>query len=929
MKNSFFSIVCFTSLSLVPLNVTAKEKKALPKQGNEISSESAKQKIHGQEGIHLKRIIEFWKDEDYSAAKNQILSFLNIYKESTAKEQLLAMLGDLYVQEKAYREALSAYLQIQNSRIQEKVALNEAQCLFELQDYASVIKLSEQYAKSGKKDDPAQLRFSFLAAQSLFKQMKTASDEQKKFSYGKEAAHCFEQLVDSSYGETALVCLADIYQELKEDDKAIKTYRTLTVKYPEKREALLFQIARLQLEHDPLGAAETLGKIVELKEKGAPLAAFDQLLLFFQTQHFDELINTYRLSSSLLPLEKKDSIDFMVGRSYFALGNYEEAVNTLKNLVSKGDQHSPHLKSSILILLSCAEQEKNLALFDFALDKLLNTYPNDPEAAKALVLHAELAAANKDSKTALKDLEKVMAAFPDYRHNESFIYDQALLQFQEKDFAHARQTLLNFIELFPTSTKLADAARMLFNCSLHELKNASNDSLEEKKRQFAHDLTFLLSQKGALSELENQENQLVLIKTLFELGDHQASVSLLKEYLKRDLPVEAKAEAQNLLAFCYEKNEPHSESFIAEAEKAIQLDPKKADALHIPLYNAYLSLSKTDNVQKANDHLEKAASHLFSAFDQGEQPIKIENLLWLANYYYQNAQNNTEALKRAEIIYENFFEIEDDKWSFEFTEENLVLESEALKLAELYALKNQRNTQIAILKGLTEQQQTHPTLPWSYQRRALFELGRAYEQADDVKNALQTYERLAASSELVNSYFSDAALLQHSKLLFTQLSVSEKNENNPHIQEILQSLKDLQIKKKLSTEPLHLEAALQYAEVRASLCPLAQQKEKKLFFLKRLLEDYSSQSSSSRYYHAASEHFPEQYLIFQNYISFVEAEICRLESDLLEANQEKEQANVLKKKAKIAVDELMQKKDMLPPSLFDKVQRSQEALQRA
>ena len=65
-----------------------------------------------EEGFMLRRITEFWKDQDYKTVKSEIKRFQKTHKNSKFCDQLHGNLGDLLIQEGKYKEALESYLKI-------------------------------------------------------------------------------------------------------------------------------------------------------------------------------------------------------------------------------------------------------------------------------------------------------------------------------------------------------------------------------------------------------------------------------------------------------------------------------------------------------------------------------------------------------------------------------------------------------------------------------------------------------------------------------------------------------------------------------------------------------------------------------------------------------------------------------------------------
>ena len=116
--------------------------------------------------------------------------------------------------------------------------------------------------------------------------------------------------------------------------------------------------------------------------------------------------------------------------------------------------------------------------------------------------------------------------------------------------------------------------------------------------------------------------------------------------------------------------------------------------------------------------------------------------------------------------------------------------------------------------------------------------------------------------------------------------------------EILTQLKELQIRKNSASEPIHLEAALEYATVRANLTPEERRDDRYLFFLGRLVEDFNEKEDMlAQSYHNDLENSNDKKALFTAYMKFVDAERLRMaakkkqkDNKLLEAEELNEQA---------------------------------------
>ncbi|HSW86076.1 MAG TPA: tetratricopeptide repeat protein [Rhabdochlamydiaceae bacterium] len=889
--------------------------------------------LKGQEALLLKRITEYWKDGDYSLAKSQILEFLSKYPESSAKDGILAMLGDLFFQENRYREAVSAYSQITNEELKNKVFFNQVQSLFELEEYQAVTKLTSGFFKKEQNVEPEKnLRLHLLHAESLFRMLLASKEPAQQQSLARLAKAHYKILEKTPYEDLASFPLAEIYRILKEYPKAADQYILLSKKHPDKEEELLFQAASLQVKYNKSEAISTFAKICSLNGKKLQAASYDLMVLLFQENRFKELVSIQDQVLQSLSKEQTPLIYFFLGRSHFELKNYRDAAVAFEHFIQTEEQKTTKLKTALLSTIICAESIQDLPLFGRNLKLLMDSFPNDPECAKALAKHAQLSFVLHDLKQAEEDLRQIIDKFPEYGQKESMTYDLALLQFMDKKWDAARSSFLSFIEQFPSSSRKTSAERLALDASLEAIKEGNGDLASLKKDNLIIDLKTILKQDPQQLDAEElRECHFLLIKTMMDQEKYAEAVPYLGDYITAYLNHPTEAEAHLFIAACLLKQKLDLKEFSFHAERALELNPElqKQKNIHLQLFNAYLKLAESENEGRKQSYFQQAAAHLYSVYSMDESSIKKENLLWLSNFYYQNAKEDPTALSRAINTLETILNLSEQgnlSPSF-FTPETIYLETETMKLAELFSMQNKPQKRIALLESLTAQQQRHPEYEWKFLRRSLFELAISYEAAYEQGKALQAYDHLIQSASHATSYLSNAALLQRTRIYYSMLKDEEKNESNPNLIEILNNLKDLQIKKKLYSEPIHLEAALDYADIRISLVDPQLKNERALFFFKRIKEDFTTQKDLlSKDYNAARDVFPEKAVIFESYMQYIDAEIQKIEGLIAIQNQQIDKGQELKKGAEGQFEELLKKHNGLTPYLQNRIETSMHEL---
>jgi hypothetical protein len=114
---------------------------------------------------------------------------------------------------------------------------------------------------------------------------------------------------------------------------------------------------------------------------------------------------------------------------------------------------------------------------------------------------------------------------------------------------------------------------------------------------------------------------------------------------------------------------------------------------------------------------------------------------------------------------------------------------------------------------------------------AQFELGQFYALAGHYEQAIDIYQDLVASSSHVNSYFALAAQLELAKLSTRGVDRLQKQEQRLSIAHACDLLKEIEIKRQLVSEPLHIEASLCYVDLKTKLALPALQDDKKSLLL--------------------------------------------------------------------------------------------------
>lgn len=883
-----------------------------------------------EESLLIKRITEFWKDKDYNTTKSLIKDFLLTQKESQMGDKLYAMLGDLHFKEGSYSDAIEAYAHIVKNEHKNRIITSYLRSFFELKEYDTLIELADSWKKASL-DLPEDAKQ--LLAEALFCKLQTVQNPTEKLALAERAKELYCSL--KTQKESAAFALAEIHKTLGEAESASEIYLQLSKNSGEKKEDLLFQVAKLQYLFDRNKAAQTLEQISQLGGEKKGVAAYQRLLLLFQGEQYKELIASFDHFKTSLEKEKLPLLNYYAGRSYFLLEEYDKAKELLLLFTQEQKTATPQLKSALLTLLSCAQKESNFELFDLQKNRFQTEFPKDKELPNVLFVHANFCTQNGKLQQAQDDLQFIIQNFPDHENRGALIYDYGILLYQNKNFAKSREVLLGFVDQFPTNTKVAKAFSQVLNCSIQELNEASCETAFAKREKLASDLETALSKTELLEAKERLQYRLMLAKTLYDVQRFSQAKKEFQIYLDSHPKTENNSElatAHLLIGLCALQGNPtlaDHQFFVSNTLQALEEDPSYLcdEKIHLQLYNSYLALAKSANRAEAATFLASGASHLFTSFELNKESIQQENLSWLAGHYLQQVkEGHNEHVEKVEKLYSYLLKKDPSNNYLVVTEKTLFLETDAIDYAS-YLEKKSLAEKIALLEALKTAQDKSPSLGWKYVSHVAFELASSYEKIGNTKQACLAYSELIALSAHTPTYYTHAAQLKRARLIFAELLQEGQLVANNQVTDILNCLKDLQIKKSLLSEPLHLEAALEYANIRIALSKPEDRTERALFFLGRIKEDYLSQEDPiAKEYFIARTHNPEKDKIYQNYMKFIDAEMKRLEAVEERAAANLEKADSIENEALLLFNELLADSKEITPYLQECTKKSLEKM---
>ena len=861
------------------------------------------------EAFLIRRITEFWKDGDFAIVKTQITAFLDQYPESDLKDYFLGILGDIYLQEDAYEKALLTYQQVKDKEVEEKILVNKLQCYYELDRFADLSKDGRPYLSSERVEILDRIdELYFLMGEAAFRQALKENDLPKKQELGREARGFYQRLPVGHYEEISGFAMAEIAAILGEYENGALAYRMLAKKNPGMEEDLLFQAASLESHYNKPGAAETFREVREMQGKRAEEARFNLIVLLFQNEEYEEILSTYQEEAAHLPEKFHPTLQFIVGKSFFSTGNYQNAIESLQKYIASSFVASDQMKNALLIQMTCAHQTGNEGLFNESFEKLDTLFPNDEEIPKALFMHAMILKEQGAVRKVGEKLRMIKENYPSFGGHESFIFEYGLFAHQNEQWKESHNAFRNYVSQHGESARV-EAGWKLFLSSAINLYKDSQDESDYPKSQFFTDLRAVLEHSDCLSDQELKDYALLYAKTAYELDYYSEALCCLQDHIFTKVLEEEDqkilAEAHFVAGLCHAEVQADQSAFCMHLEEAMTLNPDLYDSAptHVQLYNAYISLAgygetggvPADGAQQ-KEFIDHAAEHLQEAISKGGVVIEDENRLWLANrYYYKVSECNpseladhpeaASAVNQATTLYQELL-IREGKL-VPITLGNLYLENEVIKLAKLYEYQNAQGQKLTLIKDLLEQQSEKPELNWSSQKDALYELAAVYSALGEKEKAFETYSFIHSQANHFPTSIASNAALKASRLHFELLEEGMRSESSEEILAILNDLKELQIRKNVFSEPTHLEAALEYAKIRSMISSPEEQDSRYFFFLSRIQDDFNSQDDLViQSYLANLSHNAEKRQIFDSYMKFIEAEKLRIQAKSLHKEEQ-------------------------------------------
>ncbi|HEV7736365.1 MAG TPA: tetratricopeptide repeat protein, partial [Chlamydiales bacterium] len=540
-----------------------------------------------EESLFLRRIVDFWEEGEYTIAKHQMGEFLETFSESSYANTLRMTLGDLFLREKNFQEAINCYSQISDPILANQLFIRRMQCLYHLQWHATLADECEAYLQQtdDQKNNGERLEATYLLATALYEQcIHHTVSEEELVAIAERAKPYFEILSNSRLSNEVAGAFAHLRCILKDFQGASQIYLNLANETANPEE-FLFQAALLESKYDKRKSLQSFGEIAEEGGKFAAEAAYNRLLISFDLGLHEEIIADGAQILIIVPPEKKTFVQVILGQSYLALNKCTEAAAAF-NAFLQEDIPTESIQPVLLQIVETAYRTANLALLDLGIEKWTALDPKDPNLATASFTRAQILKKEGKLEEAKKEIATLLKRFPEFEIRPEAAFNLIQLEASGTRLAAYREAALFFIQQYPSHELTPSAWKHLAFAS-SKLATESKELTE----QFIRDLETYLTKCVFCNPAEKFDLQFRLAKSYFDIGAHQESLNLLELLCESDCEsFETKADAELLLALCFRDGQKDLSRFCELAELALL---HKATLLsqadqHLALFNAYL-----------------------------------------------------------------------------------------------------------------------------------------------------------------------------------------------------------------------------------------------------------------------------------------------------------------------------------------------------
>lgn len=818
------------------------------------------------EVLHVRRIVGLWQEGEQELARKEMRHFFQRHPASPLKSQLNLLIADEEYHQGHYREALRYYNQIPPAALDADAEARCLDCYYRCGDHEEIVRRLSPRISTSDIDQ----RSIYQYAQAL-----------AHLGRHEEAIAQFERLYNTSLESPAKMALVKSYVVLDQPEQAVDLLLAMAEDSDDQSDELLLQAALLQSQYDADAAAKTIGRI---QGTGIESGAFCQALILFQAGDFRQLWDRRDHFLSSVDEGQKMQINLYLGRAALALGLWSEAEQLITPLAA-GDKQDKIVLAS---LVACAQGRKQLEKAEAHLSRFETSFPDDPLLGRLVLAQAESYHQLSQPVAALNSVERVLELSKDPKEREKAALLRVVILCDQAHWRECHHRVEDFLAEYAASDQRVPLHKLLIKATIGQLEDTqlTADERELIQQRLVGEITALIGASADLTEDERISCLLQLASVQYARKNYVQARFYAKQLIEQHPKDQRLAQAHLLMAYChYQENE--WQPFIEHAETALALQPDSADGdkVRLNLFGVYLQLARAagETSEGESGNIARAADHLYTVIQRGKTEVKPDNLRWLIGFYYANAVSGIDECAIQPLA---------PCKKRELAERALYLLTKLPSPAEFKDRWMSSQLLAIVGRGEDRRRELETILAYAWPNapqlkrelvRARFALASVLESDGDTRGALKLYETFAPAERAQDPRIYDMAQLRLARLKYSQLSAP----NDSQVQSVLQQLRDLQNRRTLAHEPIHLEAAYERAHIAAMMQSPDSPATLLVANLKQAKREITAEEDIvSRDYHTSRRADSAKNAIYQAYLSLFDARIAQLEAEIATAKRD-------------------------------------------
>lgn len=862
------------------------------------------------EALALRRMANFLLSKELPIAQEQGAAILRQYPDSEYLDTVRSWLGDISLCQGDWQNALEHYDQITTPQLQVCRFPHRLHCHFALQDWSAIEKLSETplWASALPKTPDT---LAFYQSEALLRMQEgakatTAGEFRQGIRARRRALALYRKMTADAYKLKSLAGQAWLCNQMGLREESESCFEELECIDPDHGNTLRFDPLRALLASC---SGDYLEQLEQVPTEANWPADLDQrilqwMALSFDLGHYDLLVRDAGSFSQMLSKRAQPMRDLLYGRSFFALGQYEQSAplfeRFLESPIEDLEESAVRVqqrRNALISLFQIGSQLRRVDLLNFGIDIWLRELQPAPELAQALFCRAQLRAGNSQQ-LALDDLSSILAGYPSSALRPDALVGAIALASDLKHWSQCADYSVELITQYPQHPQLVALGPRIVEAIAQSIA-LGGDELSVRAQAIL--TAFQSLQKVAtISPALESKWFLDLAQRLNQLectGVSQSWLALLCTAGKERAPAANQPATYPQIFHAYVQG---------ALEKSSDVPAAQSEATYLTLFNQCLQQLPSNDLEKSSPIEDLAATCLTKALECGGSDIKDQNLIWLGDHYYDkifphplplptsivadgridqpitylpelSAPEQQRPLAQKGIgAYSRLLQGTEGNWqSFELSSNGLNLEQSALRCSRLLGAVGSCQEQLLVLERLQNRYELSGKT-WPRQERALFELALIADVLGASPVASKAYGQVIELG-VVAPQLRDWMTWRRAVHQVQSAALLQKVSQAQALQVPLKALEQLQARRVALFEPLYLEAALTWADALA-LCG-GSTNSSEIDALDLVKKTFAQSGDiAARDYLESLKALPAPRALYFHYMTWIDAKVALLQS---------------------------------------------------